>query len=154
MNNGITSIIPLTALPPVESFMLSSMLIVVIGFVTKRALELRGGGGKGGEGSSSDVGVSELQRLTSSIQYIFADTVGGLILDKEIMRIVAIISLIGICPLANLNSRVAEMSMVIPSAYSSWISGITMGCINIIVSTIAKDVGTRHVILFMTFFIS
>jgi hypothetical protein len=67
---------------------------------------------------------------------MFADTLGGLIVDREMIRIVAMVGLIGISTIV---SRL-DPGDGNQDAFHLWIGGVAMAWVNIIVSLLVPEV--------------
>ena len=86
--------IPLSVWPLVESFAISSVLIVASSFVAQVISPQNSG--------DSKETVPEIERLLFSIQYSFADVITALIVDPRIHYVLALIGFVGLKPLTDL----------------------------------------------------
>lgn len=85
--------------------------------------------------------IPELDRIISSIQFLYADAVSNVIIDDRIRTIIAFAGVVFITPIAH---AVALGSGITPStgtvsSYRILMTGITMAWVNILVQIIIPD---------------
>lgn len=136
---SLFSYIPLSVWPLVESFVMSSILIICVTF-TARVVS---GSGIARQGPSvqqmrnkddkDETQIPELERLLFCVQYSFADTVALLMVDPRIQRVIAFMGFIGLKPLTDIMNRPSKSTSAV------LVSGVSMAWVNLVVQLIVPD---------------
>lgn len=111
-DNPFTSYIPASMIAPIEAFAVSSIIVVAISFVSQIITN---------DTTKSCVNSApELDRLLLSVQWLFADTVAYIFIDKDVQWDVSVIGLIGIVKLSEF------IHMGTNTAAHIWLGGVSM----------------------------
>lgn len=111
--------------PTAQALVVASILLIAVAFLSKQVNRL------GGE-------APEVERLLSSVQWVFADAMGLLVMDTHIRRYAAIV---GIALLPRLISWSAAR---MDSPEGVWLQAIAMSWINVVVALFVPDNVATH----------
>lgn len=114
--------VPLTLVHVVESFTLSAMLII---FIVMLCNLLRGGDRR------LNLVVPEIDRIIYGVQYMFADTVGGLFTDPVIQRSVVFLGILGVQRIAQYSQGEGRTTpeMFLHSLAMAWTNVVVQWCV-------------------------
>lgn len=113
-----------TVWPIAEAVMVASILLIVVTFVSRQVDRIGGS--------------LEIERLLKSVQWIFADAIGLLVVDPNVRKYAAVVGIVLLPRLISWSAAAAD------STTGAWLQGVAMAWVNIIVAMfIPNNVSTE-----------